>query len=410
MWQEQSAASNYNTKRRTGLIIVILTLVAALANLAVQPAQAQSFTVLHTFTGTDGAGPQARLTMDSAGNLYGTAAGGGSEGGGTAFKLSQKNGNWTFALLYSFYQSGSDAAAPRAVVLAPDGSLYGSSRSGGGIGMGTLFRLQPPATFCPSVSCPWDETVVYRFQGHGDGCDPHDIVFDSSGNIVGAASDDVCGAWGTVYEFTPSGGGGTETVLYSFTGHEGALPNSGLFIDTAGNMYGTTEFSGGSGFSYYDFGSVYQLAPSGSGWTFATLYSFTNNTGGAYPEGINNAGTLFQLMPGSGGWAFNLLFTFSAGYPCGPPAPLAMDSQGNLYGVTSCAGQFGYGNVFELTPSGNGWTYSDLHDFTSGSDGAGPAAAVIVASNGNIYGTTSTGGSHGGDCGTGCGVVWEITP
>lgn len=295
---------------------------AVLFSAAVIAAQAQTFTVLHRFSFTDGAGPQSRLAFDKAGNLYGTASEGGMDDldGGTAFKLSQKNGNWTFSLLYSFYQNGADAAAPRAVVVAPDGSLYGSSRSGGGIGLGTLFRLQPPATFCASFACPWLETVIYRFAGHNDGCDPQNIILDSSGNILGATADDLCSGWGRVYELSPSGNGWTKNLLYTFTGGDGALPNSVLAMDGAGNLYSTTEFSSGSGKSYLDYGTVYQLA-SGTGWIHTTLHSFTNQTDGAFPGGVtldsagdvlgvtpwggsNGTGTLFELTPDSGGWAF----------------------------------------------------------------------------------------------------------
>lgn len=86
-----------------------------------------------------------------------------------------------------------------------------------------------------------------------------------------------------------------------------------------------------------------------------------------------------------------------------------MDSQGNFYGVTGCDGSLGYGNVFKLTPSGDGWVYTDLHDFTGGPDGADPAAAVVLDASGNIYGTADSGGNNQA-CDGGCGVIWEITP
>ncbi len=428
MWQKWDAASNFDIKTGAELIIIGATLLVMITNVAAQPAQAQTFTVLHTFTGPDGADPLAHLTLDRAGNLYGTASeGGGGNEGGTAFKLSRKNGGWVFALLYTF-QDLYNAAAPNAVVLGPDGSLYGSSRSGGGYLDGTVFRLTPPTTICGSVSCPWVQDVIHRFVGHSDGCTPKDIVFDTSGNIFGATSDALCNTQtGTIYELTPSGGGWTKSLLYTFPGNDGAIPNSALVIDSAGNIYGTTEFSSGSGGTYFDFGTVYQLAPSGSGWIHTTLYSFTNMTGGAFPQGVildptgdlfgvtpvggsNNTGTAFELTPGSGGWTFNAFFNFTGLARCGPGAPLTIDNQGNLYGVTQCDGYFEKGSVFKLTPAvGGGWNYSDLHDFDGGPDGGYPAAAVVLDASGNIYGTTSQGGNNSA-CDRGCGVVWEITP
>lgn len=428
MWQKRSAVSNFDRKTGAGLIIIGATLLVMMADIAVQPAQAQTFTVLHTFTGPDGAAPQAHLTLDSAGNLYGTApVGGGELDIGTAFKLSRKNGSWIFSLLYVF-QSLADVAAPNAVVFGPDGSLYGSSRSGGGYLDGTVFRLTPPATICAAASCPWVQDVIHRFLGHSDGCTPTDIVFDASGNIFGATSDDLCNTQtGTIYELTPSGGNWTKSLLYTFPGNDGSIPNSALVIDGSGNMYGTTEFSRGSGGEYFDFGTVYQFALSGSGWIHTTLYSFTDRTGGAFPQGVildpmgdffgvtpeggsNNTGTAFELTSGSGGWTFNAFFNFTGPGQCGPGAPVTLDAQGNLYGVTLCDGHFGDGTVFKLTPTvGGGWIYSDLHDFDDGPDGGYPAGAVVLDASGNIYGTASRGGNTSA-CDGGCGVVWEITP
>jgi len=283
---------------------------------AAPPAHAQTFTVLHSFTGADGAGPQAHLTLDNAGNIYGTASTGGNNDGGTAFKLSKKNGSWIFAVLYNFYQNPADAAAPQGMVFAPDGTLYGTSRSGGGELLGTIFGLRPPATFCASVSCPWTESFIYRFQGGSDGCGPGDIIFDHAGNIFGAASDNLCGSWGTVYELTPSGGNWTNNLLYTFPGQDGAFPAvAALAMDSSGNLYGATDYTSGSRSGYYGFGTVYQLANSGSGWTHTTLHTFTDTPDGAYPEG-----------------------------------GVIVDRSGDLYGGTPFGGNNAAGTVFELTP------------------------------------------------------------
>jgi len=115
-------------------------------------------------------------------------------------------------------------------------------------------------------------------------------------------------------------------------------------------------------------------------------------------------GAVFELSPSNGSWTYNLLYTFTGGPECGPRASLVMDGAGNLYGTTYCDGANRLGNVFELSPSNGGWAYTDLHDFTGGSDGGNPVSNVIFDVSGNLYGTASSGGTLG------YGVVWKITP
>lgn len=117
---------------------------------------------------------------------------------------------------------------------------------------------------------------------------------------------------------------------------------------------------------------------------------------------------VFELLPAGGSWNFDLLhaFTYTCGsYECGPQDRLVMNSSGNLYGTAYGAGAYGLGSVFKLSPSESGWTYTSLHDFTGGSDGANPVSGVVFDTQGNLYGTAAYGGSTNGD-----GVVWEITP
>jgi uncharacterized repeat protein (TIGR03803 family) len=127
-------------------------------------------------------------------------------------------------------------------------------------------------------------------------------------------------------------------------------------------------------------------------------------------------GSVFELNPSGGGWTFTLLYNLSGlnRNPCGPREDLFMDAEGNLYGTTYCDGAYGLGSVFKLSPSSGGWTYADLHDFTGGTDGGNPISNVVIDAEGNLYGTTEYGGDDslcGGDgAPPGCGVVWEITP
>ena len=208
---EKRIAENLKAGISAVAIAFVLTVSASPA------AQAQTFTVLHTFIGPDGAAPSAGLTMDRAGNFYGMTSGGGTADQGTVFKLTHKNSGWVLSSLYSF-QGGSDGAAPQArVVIAPDGNLYGSTQHGGipdcgyGQGCGIVFKLTPPATFCRAISCPWTETILHRFSVNEGGLPTGDLIFDSQGDLYGTA--------GTgVYELTPSNGGWTFSMIYQLDG------------------------------------------------------------------------------------------------------------------------------------------------------------------------------------------------
>jgi len=418
----QHRSWTYNLRFRPAAAALTMAIVFSLTVVVTQSAQAQTFTVLHNFTGgQDGASPKAGVTMDGAGNLYGTTYSGAS-GYGTVYRLKRSGSNWVFGPLYSF-TGGSDGANPSArVIFGPDGALYGTTEYGGTAG--TVFKLQPSASACKAALCLWTETVLHNFQAGADGANPGygDLLFDQAHNIYGTTIQG--GAphnAGTAYKLTPSGSGYTESIIYGFGGgNDGVGPHNGLVFDSAGNLYGTTVQGGANGD-----GTVFQLVLGESGWTESVLYSFSNGSAGVDPfaglifdqsgnlygaasdGGTAGQGTAFELTPSDGSWTYSVLYSFTAppgGFQCGPYSNLVMDKAGNLYGTTRCAGANGLGSVFKLTLSGGSWTYSALHDFTGGSDGGYPLSNVIFDTAGNLYGTASTGGSHGD------GVVWEITP
>ncbi|MGA2906032.1 MAG: choice-of-anchor tandem repeat GloVer-containing protein [Candidatus Korobacteraceae bacterium] len=397
--------------------VAIATLLIVLAT----QAQAQTFTVLHNFTGPDGMQPTAGLTMDRAGNLYGTASLGGYAGGdcyngcGIVFKLSHQGSGWTLDPLHTFI--GTDGALPQArVIFGPDGNLYGTTTNGGLPGYGTIFRLQPSANACKTALCPWTETVLYSYQGGNDGESPQygDLVFDQAGNIYGTTwgggnHEGFCTEYGcgTVFELSPSNGGWRESVLYRFQGtNDGANPYAGVTFDTAGNIYGTTQAGGTSGV-----GTVYELTPSASGWTETILHNFSDGRDGGEPYGglifdqsgnlygttstggSEGGGTVFELTPSNGGWNFNVLYSFNA--YMGSLAKLAMDTSGRLYGTIL----IGSPEVFQLTLSNGQWTQTGFN----GSAGVYPFGNVIFDAAGNLYSTASEGGTEGK------GVVFEIT-
>jgi uncharacterized repeat protein (TIGR03803 family) len=178
--------------------------------IAVPGAQAQTYSVLHTFTGGgDGALPESGLTADGAGNFYGVTSSGGPYQLGVAFRFSHSGAGWTLSPIYGF-RGGSDGLGPyAAMVVGPDGALYGTTMNGGTgcgrNGCGTVYKLTPPASFCHSVSCPWTETVLYRFSG-ADGLQPTtSVAFDRAGNMYGTTSEGGAYDQGAVYELAPSG-------------------------------------------------------------------------------------------------------------------------------------------------------------------------------------------------------------
>jgi len=415
--------------------------------MAWQPIEAQTFATLHGFSGPDGATPTAGLTMDAAGDLYGTTQYGGTAGYGSVFKLVHTGSTWILHQLYSFpsiYSGRNDGAEPYAgVTIGPDGNLYGTNTLGSGrSNYGTVFKLSPPASVCKSTMCPWTETILYRFSGGSDGGYPYGpVVFDSVGNLYGTTESGgmTCGqnfTCGVVFKLTRSGSGWTETVLHAFLNSpDGAIPASGLVFDQAGDIYGTTS-GGGTGLNCESngCGTVFQLMPSGSGWTENVFHSFTySNNDGAVPQGglisdssgslygttvfspnNNGNGTVFELTPSGGQWTYTLLSSLPEMFfgITGPFGSLVMDATGNLYGTTIGSGdaygsglcQYGCGTVFKLTPSAGAWTFSLLYEFAGGADGAHPYDGGILDRNGNLYGTASTAGARGD------GVVFEITP
>lgn len=398
-------------------IVGSASIVLVLSVVLIPPsAQAQTYKVLHNFTGADGENPSAGLTMDRAGNLYGTTIYGGAAASGTVFKLSHSGSSWVLNTLYSF-TGGDDGGYPQArVIIGSDGSLYGTTSAGGYQGYGAVFNLRPQPSACKTALCPWSETVLYRFQGGSDGGVPTygDLTFDAAGNIYGTTLNgglQSCNGatCGVVFKLTHSGGSWTESVLYSFTGgNDGGNPYSGVIFDSAGDLYGTAYLGGAS-----SLGTVYQLIPSGSGWTEKTLTDFSGGggspIGGLTFDAQSNlygtgfvGGTVFELMPSGGSWIYSLLYVFG-GFD-GPFGSLTLDGAGNLYGTNATGGAYDLGFVFKLTPSNGRWTLTDLYDFTGGNDGGFPVSNAILDAKGNLYGTTFLGGTDN------LGVVWEIAP
>ena len=404
-----------NISKMDWLMILVGIASAMLLIFAATQSQAQTFTVLHQFTGSEGATPIAGVTMDRAGNLYGTAYLGGQGFGfcnlgcGTVYQLKRTRTGWLFNPLYFF--QGPDGANPQSrVVFGPDGALYGTAVQGGPHGRGVVFRLRPPATVCRAVPCLWSLTIVHAFEQSNDGSYPGagDLVFDSAGNIYGTTGDGGDSFGGVVYQLVPSNGSWTENILHNFQGgNDGARPDAGVIFDSQGNLYGTTEAGGTTGG-----GTVYKMTRSGSGWTESVIHSFQNETEGSAPTGglifdaAGNlygatssggpgfAGAAYKLTPSGGGWSSEVLYNFTA--YVGSHASLMFGPNGALYGTLG----LGDVDVFELTQSNGQWTQTGINGRTNDS----PMGNVIMDAAGNLYTTGSQGGLNQN------GVVLQITP
>jgi len=384
----------------------------------------------------DGDGPQlATPIFDSQGNLYGTAEGGGANNAGDVYQLTPNgNGTWTQSVLYSFAGGPTDGSSPRsALIFDSQGNLYGTTAEGGnlgytcGEGCGTVFELSPAG------NGTWTEHVLYVFcqsEGCPDGSGPNGpLIFDSHGNLYGTTSGGGSSnqyGEGVVFELSPNGGSWTETVLYAFVCNvDGSCPNgrnptAALIFDSAGNLYSTTQAGGAN-----NFGTVFELSPSGGGWNETVIYSFGQLPDGENPSapvimdtqgnlygttgggGQNSpyGGVVFELSPnGQGGWTEQILLNFniSTPYGYGPGAGLILDAHGDLYGTTPHAGHSA-GTAYELSPAGNGqWTPTLLYGF-GGAGGSDPGSAMVFDAHGNLYGTAGSGLYDAG-------VVYELSP
>jgi len=387
-------------------------------------AQAQTFSVIHTFSGIEGDHPQG-VTL-RAGTLYGTA---GNGYGGVVYQLTPEGSGWLFTSIFPFLYRR-NGIGPTNLVFGPDGHLYGTAQAGGVnilgrcyyCGDGVVFELTPRSMICKTANCFWQENVFHTFTGApGDGNEPvGDVAWDQQGNIYGTTVQGGTADLGTLFQLNLQTD--SYSVIHHFLGYpDGDTPRNGVVVDTSGNLFGTT-----SGGGPLNSGSVFELTYVPEiGWTETFLHSFdgcdefpyagltmdsSGNLYGATVVGCAGGGTIFELSPSGDTWTYKVLYSIPGPGQeyTGPYASLTMDAAGNLYGSTGGAGAYKQGNVFELSNTPNGWVYTSLHDFTGGSDGGNPFYQVAIDTDGTLYGTTNEGG--GGNCGFGCGVVWMIKP
>ena len=426
-------------QRRIGAMLMLAAVISCL------PARSRAQeTVIHDFTGPDGARPTGDLIFDSDGNIYGVTDNGGYitksgdcvSGCGTVFKLSRVPGGWKHTILYKFH-GGTDGSNPMAgLVIDGAGNLYGTAVASASES-GVVFELSPRPSGGRQFSVIHAFTGMFG-QGPDGGHPQAKLLLDSAGNLYGTASSGGTGklSSGVVFELSQtSPGNWTETVLHNFTGgSDGGQPESGLIFDASGNLYGATLAGGdlskcpGNGC-----GVVFELSPNSGVWTETVLHTFqgldgnlpfgnlifdaAGNLYGAANEGGNASGccgVIYELSPSASGWTETVLHTFNpgnhfnGGYKGAFPFDLAMDAKGDLYSATFAGGRAGAyaGVVFKLSHTSTGWAETVLHAFYGGLDGGGPESGVTFDKEGNLYGVTATGGTGG----ILSGVVYEVIP
>jgi uncharacterized repeat protein (TIGR03803 family) len=392
--------------RQAASAALAVAVVLGMAVVAPGSAQAQTFTLLYTFTNTaQGEQPDASLIQDAAGDLFGTTQYGGINGGfGTVFKL-DTTGKETVLLSFAGTPDAEDPYS--GLTRDKAGNFYGTTLYGGTQGgFGTVFKLRPSGK----------EIILHSFAGTPDGEDPRSVlVRDSAGNLYGTTQyGGTGGGYGTVFKLDAKG---KLTLLHSFAGTpDGEGPYAGLLRDKAGNLYGTTQYGGAGG----GYGTVFKLDAKGK---LTLLHSFTGTPDGVNPlAGLlrDAAGNLYGTTKyGGAGGGYGTVFKLSAkgkltllhsfaGMPDGvnPYSRLIRDSAGNFYGTTFYGGTVGYGTVFKLDTAGK---LTILHSFNGSPDGGNPIGGLILDKAGNLYDTTSGGGDL--NCGfSGCGTVFKVAP
>jgi uncharacterized repeat protein (TIGR03803 family) len=416
---------------RTSLLQTFFLLLTVLSGAA------QTYTVLHTFTGRpDGRGPSAGVLRDNADALYMTTWSGGSLAYGAVVKL---DGRSKESVLHSFW-GGDGLGAWSGLVSDKAGNFYGTTVRGGtpegnriaslcDFGCGTVFKLDSNGKL----------TVLHAFTGGADGGLPEaGLVQDNAGNLYGVTTEGgniECPGpgyqtgCGVVFKIDTNG---KETVLHAFSGPDGWSPGGPLLRDSHGNLYGLSSYGGTSnGCESWGCGTIFKISREGK---TTVLYSFPGGSGGANPEGSlaqDEDGGLYGATNGGGdpscylcGVIFKLdkagketvVYTFH-GSPDGgyPEGGVIRDRLGNLFGTTSagglneCEGNPGCGTIFKIDASGK---ETVLYNFTGGSDGAEPGDGLVLDDAGNLYGTAPYGGdlSCGFSYPAGCGVVFKLTP
>ncbi|HXB44360.1 MAG TPA: choice-of-anchor tandem repeat GloVer-containing protein, partial [Puia sp.] len=356
-----------------------------------------TYVILYNFDYTHGANPYGSLVQGSDGNIYGTASSGGTNGAGVIFSWNPTAS--TYTVLYNF-DNTTGASPLSSLIQASDGNLYGMAYDGGANGYGVFFSWSPTAS---------TYTDLYNFD-NTNGANPYGgLVQASDGNLYGMTT---LGGSGNGVIFSWNLTGSSYTLLENFASNKaGDFPSGSLLKATDGNLYGMTNEGGANGY-----GVIFSWNPSSS--IYQVIFNFDNAKGGnpinngliqakdgsfygmAASGGSNGYGVIFSWNPSTS--TYTVLYNFDnthGGYPYGS---LIQASDGNLYGTATDGGTSGYGVIFSWNPSTS--TYTVLYNFDN-TNGAIPYGSLIQTSDGNLYGMTSQGGSNNY-----YGVIFSINP
>jgi uncharacterized repeat protein (TIGR03803 family) len=355
--------------RGFGIAAFAAALLALVISAAALPAQAQTYTVLHSFSSsTDGANPTAGLSQGTSGNLFGTTSTGGTNGSGTTYLITPEG---TLTTLYDYCSTSHhgicmDGKIVKAgIVQSAEVFFYGVTVFGGNLtaNAGILFKISPTGNL----------TILHDFVG-ADGSNPYASLYHgTNGFFYGSTTAGGANGLGTLFNIDDLG---TFTSLHSFSGTDGQFPVAQMIEGADGNFYGTTELGGANGANA---GTVFELSSTG---VFTTLYNFCS---------------LANCADGRG-----------------PVSALLQNPDGNFFGTTESGGAHGAGAIYEISSTG---TFSVLYSFCSQAgctDGRSPEAGLFGASDGNFYGITTLGGTPSAACALaqhgGCGTIFQLAP
>ncbi len=383
---------------------------------------ASTVTTLYSFTGgADGGVPDGPLIMDKAGDLFGTTSTGGANGDGTVFEVKKTNGAYaatptTIASLSGSdnpLQNGGDASFQIGGLLMDSaGDLFGTTVAGGADNDGAVFEIKFQNGSYASIP-----TILYSFTDNTDGEHPTGgLLMDAAGDLFGTANDgpgssDQSEATGSVFALKPIDGGYVEFTIADFgtSAVEGMSASSGLTRDAAGDLFGTAVSSNND--------AVYEIPQNGASIASVpkTLATFggaatQQDIGEGGPYGglvMDRAGNLFGTTTDGNGSVFEIAYTGAGQYATAttiatfsgsaaePLGNLIMDASGDLFGTTATGGANGDGSVFEIKFANGSYasTPTTLYSFTSAADGDLPAGGLVMDADGNLFGTTSGGGT-----------------
>ena len=414
--------------KKAGLAFLALS-VALLCAASAHNAHAQTYTTLATLNGPNGAEPNSPLLQGLDGNIYGVTYSGGANCDGACGTVFSMTPAGSLTTLHNFCAVGGypycfDGSVPHgALVQSTNGNFYGTA-TGGGIyntagyydALGTIFEIDAKGNF----------STLHNFAGSpGDGNGPENLVLGANGTYYGVTysggSNCVSGLFGCGNTFNMTASG-TLTTLYNFCSqsncNDGSSPLS-LMQASDGNLYGTTLGGGTNGVQC---GVAFRLTPAGK---FTVLHSF-GTANGCYPSsltqgsdgnfygtagiaGTHGWGTIFKMTPTG---QVTTLYNFCSQLHCAdgayPNPKLVLANDGNFYGTTRGAigySGWNYSVIFSISPSG---TYTVLHTFNRNTEGTS-GGGLMQATDGSFYGATVASSGSTCDSNSFCGSIFNFS-